>query len=59
MAAARQAVDDANRSGNSMAILKAESVLAALEGEKVTGLRPVRMNQRGEKGGSQPSYVAG
>jgi hypothetical protein len=47
MAAARQAVDDANRSGNSLAILKAESVLAALEGEKVTGLRPVRMNQRG------------
>lgn len=49
--AARQAVDDAKKSGNSMSILKAESVLAALEGEKVTGLRPVKMNHRPRGGG--------
>jgi hypothetical protein len=51
MAAARQAVDDANKSGNALAVLKAESVLAALEGEQVTGLRPVKMNSRSARGG--------
>jgi hypothetical protein len=49
--AAQHAVEDARKSGNSLAILKAESVLAVLEGEKVTGLCPIRMNSQG--GGRQ------
>lgn len=50
---AKKAVEEARKSGNSLKILKAESVLAALEGEKVTGLQPVRMNRggRGRGGG--------
>ena len=45
--AAKDKVAQANASGNASAILKAESELAALEAEKVTGLKPVRMNRGG------------
>ena len=49
---ARRQVKLATESGNQQAILKAESVLAALEAEKVTGLKPVRMGRgRGRGGG--------
>ena len=44
---AREEVDKAKVSGDSQAILKAESILAALEAESVTGLKPVRMSGRG------------
>jgi len=48
---AREAVDKARASGHAGAILKAESVLSALEAEKVTGLKPVNMSSgRGRKG---------
>lgn len=49
---AKKAVQEAKRLGNSLQILKAESVLAALEGEKVTGLKPVRMSRGGGRGRS-------
>lgn len=48
--AAKDKVDRAKASGNALAILKAESELAALEAEKVTGLKPVRMNRGGAIG---------
>jgi hypothetical protein len=44
---AKSNVKLANQSGNAHAILKAESELAALEAELVTGLKPVRMSGRG------------
>lgn len=44
---ARAAVEAAHKSGSPMAVLKAESVLAALEAEKVTGLKPQSMGGRG------------
>jgi superfamily II helicase len=40
---AREEVERAKASGKAQDILKAESVLAALEAEKVTGLKPVKM----------------
>lgn len=53
--AIRQAKEDVERakaSGNAQAILKAESVLSALEAEKVTGLKPVKMGRgRGRSSG--------
>jgi len=50
--AAQQEVERAQKSGNAAAILKAESVLSALQAETVTGLKPVRMNRgRGRGGG--------
>ena len=45
--AANDKVAQATASGNASAILKAESELAALEAEKVTGLKPIRMNRGG------------
>jgi hypothetical protein len=45
--AARVSVVSAQASGNIHAILKAESELAALEAEVVTGLKPVKMSGRG------------
>ena len=45
--AAKDKVAAAKASGNSMAILKAESELAALEAEKATGLKPQKMNRGG------------
>jgi hypothetical protein len=47
---ARQQVKEATASGNQPAILKAESELAALEAEKVTGLKPIRMGRGGGRG---------
>jgi len=47
LAAAQAEVEKAKKSGNATAILKAESVLSALQAEKVTGLKPVRMNRGG------------
>jgi Stc1 domain len=49
--AALVAVEKAKKTGNALAILKAESALAALEAETVTGLKPVRMSSgRGRSG---------
>ena len=45
--AAKDNVAKAQASGNAHAILKAESELAALEAEKVTGLKPQKMNRGG------------
>ena len=42
---ARDDVERAKATGNASAILKAESVLSALEAEKVTGLKPVKMGR--------------
>ena len=56
ISAARKKVDDAKRSGNAQQILAAESELAALEAEKVTGLKPIKLSAgrgraRGRGGG--------
>lgn len=40
-------MEKAKISGNLQAILKAESQLAALEAEKVTGLKPMKMSSTG------------
>jgi Stc1 domain len=45
--AAKDKVAEAQASGNAHSILKAESELAALEAEKVTGLKPIKMSQGG------------
>lgn len=42
---ARDDVERAKATGNASEILKAESVLSALEAEKVTGLKPVKMGR--------------
>lgn len=42
---ARGEVERAKASGKAQDILKAESVLSALEAEKVTGLKPVKMGR--------------
>ena len=42
---AREEVAKAKASGSSQAILKAESLLSALEAEHVTGLKPVKMSR--------------
>jgi len=47
IAQAQRQVEQAQKSGNAAAILKAESVLSALQAEQVTGLKPVRMNRGG------------
>jgi hypothetical protein len=41
--AATKAVQEAQKSGDPLAILKTESALAAQQAEKVTGFKPVRM----------------
>lgn len=59
---ARRQVKLATESGNQQAILKAESVLAALEAEKVTGLKPVRMGRGGRgrgRGGGRGLRTSG
>jgi hypothetical protein len=48
---AKQKVVQAKASGDAAAVLRAESVVAALEAEKVTGLRPVRAGGRGPRRG--------
>jgi len=50
---ARDKVEAATKSGNPGAILKAESELAALEAEKVTGLKPQRMARSGRGRGGR------
>jgi hypothetical protein len=45
LAAAKANVEQAKASGNAQALLKAESEVAALEAEKVTGLKPVKMSR--------------
>lgn len=42
--AARKKVEDAKRSGSAQQIIAAESELAALEAEKVTGLKPIKLS---------------
>lgn len=42
---ARQDVEDAKASGDSSRIVTAESVVAALEAEKVTGLKPIKLGR--------------
>ena len=50
---ARKALAAAELSGNSAQVLKTSSHLAALEGEKVTGLKPIVLGRgRGRGGGS-------
>jgi hypothetical protein len=54
IASAKKAVDEATASGNTAKIVAAESLLAALEAEKVTGLKPVKLSSgrgRGRGGG--------
>lgn len=48
---AKGKVEEAKKSGNQAKILAAESELAALEAEKVTGLKPVKLSSRGGRGG--------
>jgi hypothetical protein len=50
--AAKQAVVDAQASGKVAAIIKAESIVAALEAEQVTGLKPVKTRGGRGRGGS-------
>lgn len=56
---ARRQVKLATESGDQQAILKAESVLAALEAEKVTGLKPVRMGRGRGRGGGRGLRTSG
>mmetsp|Transcript_25961 Transcript_25961/g.55833 ORF Transcript_25961/g.55833 Transcript_25961/m.55833 type:complete len:198 (+) Transcript_25961:195-788(+) len=54
IAAARKKVKDANATGNAHKIVVAESELAALEAEQVTGLKPVKLSAgRGGRGRSK------
>lgn len=53
---AREEVERAKASGKAQDILKAESALSALEAEKVTGLKPIKMGRgkgRGAGGGGR------
>lgn len=60
IAAVKQKVEQARKSGSASAILAAESELAAFEAEKVTGLKPVRMTAgRGGSGKKQPGIRGG
>ena len=53
IAVAKQKVEEANKSRDSVKILAAESMLAALQAEKVTGLKPVKLSSgRGRGRGS-------
>jgi hypothetical protein len=55
LTAARERVSLAHSKGNAVDILKAESELAALEAEQVTGLKPIQMGRgrgRGRGGGA-------
>ena len=56
LASAKKQVEEAEKSGNSMKFLAATSMLAALEAERVTGLKPVKLSSgrgrgRGGRGG--------
>lgn len=53
--AARSSLKLAEASGNTPAILKAGSIVAALEAEKVTGLKPIRMGRGGGRGRGRTS----
>ena len=44
IAVAKQKVKEANKSRDTVKILAAESMLAALQAEKVTGLKPVKLS---------------
>jgi hypothetical protein len=58
--AARRKVQDAQTGGNGGKILAAESELAALEAEKVTGLKPVKLSGgRGRGGGGRGRFSGG
>lgn len=63
IAAAQQKVEQARKSKSASAILAAESELAALEAEKVTGLKPVHMaaggGGRGGGGGKKQPWRRG
>ena len=48
--AAQKKVDEARSEGNPLNIVAAESELAALQAEKVTGLKPIRLAVRGRRG---------
>ena len=50
MMAAQKKVDEARSEGNPLNIVAAESELAALQAEKVTGLKPIRLAVRGRRG---------
>jgi len=53
IALAKQKVDEAEKSSDPVKILAAESMLAALQAEKVTGLKPVKLSSgRGRGRGS-------
>ena len=53
---ARKALQQAEIGGNSVAVLKASAHLAALEGEKVTGLKPVVLGKGGRERGGGGSW---
>lgn len=61
IASAKKKVEEANASGDSAKIVAAESLLAALEAEKVTGLKPVKLSSgRGRgRGGSRGGGARG
>lgn len=60
IALAKKQVEEAHASGNSAKIVAAESVLAALEAEKVTGLKPVKLSSgRGRGRGRSGSRGGG
>lgn len=54
---AKKAVEEAKASGCSIAVLKAESVLSALQAERVTGLKPVKMSSGGRGRGRNSGRV--
>ena len=57
--AAQKKLDDARKAGVSQQIFAAESELAALEAEKVTGLKPIRMRGRGRGGRGRAGSLRG
>ena len=64
LVAARKKVEDAKKGGNAQMIIAAESELAALEAERVTGLKPMKMSAgrgggRGGRGGRYGSRGRG
>lgn len=50
IALAKQKVEEANKSGDPVKILAAESMMAALQAELVTGLKPVKLSSRRGRG---------
>jgi hypothetical protein len=53
IAAARRKVEEANATGNAQKMVTAESELAALEAEQVTGLKPVKLSAGRGRGRSR------